>query len=99
VGRQDLLFLELLDVQAAGAAVDVPVDLARVVARRVVAVVGELDRGALADAAAVALAVARHAAAADEREPLQPLEERAFEELNLGGHRFTLPASRARRPR
>ena len=72
---QILLVDEELDVQAIGPPVDVPVDVAEVVADPVGAVVRELDALSLARATALALHAAAERPTRRDREPLQLRQE------------------------
>ena len=77
----DVLFLdEELDEQLLEAGVDVPVELAQVVAERVVAVVGELDRLAPLDAAPTALETAADRGAHEQEKALELPQEGLVED-------------------
>ena len=80
-GDGDVLLLdEQLDEQALEPGVDVPVELAQVVAEGVVAVVGELDRLAALDAPATALEPAADRRAHQHQQPLELAQERLVED-------------------
>ncbi len=83
------LLEEQLQEQLVEPAVDVPVDVSQVIAVRVVAMFGELDRRA----AALALALAFHPAdedlAADQLELLELVQELGVEQRGRAGARRT----------
>ena len=75
-----LLLDEQLDEEPLESGVDVPVELAQVVAERVFAVIGELDRLATLDAPAAALEPAADRRAHDQQQPLELAQERLVED-------------------
>ncbi len=76
-----VLFLdEELDEELLETGVDVPVERAQVVAQRVVAIVGELDRDAALGAPADALHAASHGLARDEHQAFELAQERFVED-------------------
>jgi hypothetical protein len=85
VEREVLLLDVQLEEQRLEPRVGVPVDAPRVVARRVAAVVGELDRLAVALAAPLAGSDAAQCAAGDDREALEAAQEGGVE-----GHRHVV---------
>ena len=96
---RDVLFLdEELDEQLLQTGIDVPVELAEVVAERVVAVVGELDRLAALDAPAAALEAAPDRRAHQQEQPLELAQERLVEDGRVDLARQERLARAGRRP-
>ena len=96
---RDVLFLdEELDEQLLEAGVDVPVELAQVVAERVVAVVGELDRLAALDAPAAALEPAADGRAHQQEQALELAQERLVEDRRVDLAREERLAGAGNRP-
>ena len=98
--REVLLLDEELDEEALEPGVDVPVELAQVVAEGVVAVVGELHGLAPLDAPPAALQAAPHRRPDEQQQALELAQERLVEHgrVELGGQE-DLRAPGARRPR
>ena len=96
--RDVLLLDEELDEQPLEPGVDVPVELAQVVAEGVVAVVGELDRLAALDAPPAALEAAADRRAHEQQQPLELAQEGLVEDGRVDLARQERLARAGRRP-
>ena len=95
-----LLLDEQLHEQLLEAGIDVPVELAQVVAQDVVAVVRELDRTASLDAPPAALEAAPDGLVEEQLEALELAQERLVEDGRVElGRQQVRPSLRTRRPR